>query len=302
MSNKFKPLQEECPFLGFGVGLRPVHYASILQSQPAVDWFEILSENYLVPGGKPLYYLDQIRERYPVVMHGVSLSIGSADPLDWNYLAQLKKLAERVQPKWISDHTCWSSTGRHSLHDLLPVPQTEEAAWNIIEKVKQVQDFFGQRIMLENISSYLEYSTSSMTEWDFIRLIAEESDSLILLDVNNVYVSSQNHGFDPLKYIEAIPTARVGQYHLSGHSNKGTHLLDTHDALIIDEVWQLYQKCAARFGEVSTLIEWDDHIPPFEELLAELMKAKDRYATVKAELQSQPQGNSEPDQPARLLT
>lgn len=287
--------------MGFGVGLRPVHYATILETNPKVDWFEILSENYLVPGGRPLYYLDQIRERYPVVMHGVSLSIGAADPLNWDYLTQLKKLADRVQPKWISDHTCWSSTGKHSLHDLLPVPQTEEAAWHIIEKVKQVQDFFGQRIMLENISSYMEYTASTMTEWDFIKLIAEESDSLILLDVNNVYVSAQNHGFDPMKYLEAIPPARVGQFHLSGHSDKGTHLLDTHDSLIIDEVWQLYQNAVARFGEVSTLIEWDEHIPPFEELFAELTKAKERYATVKAKQSAQPEANPRPDRAAAQL-
>lgn len=269
--------RQNFPFLGFGVGLRPVHYPHILEEWPVLDWFEVISENYLIPGGRPLAILDRIRERYPIVMHGVSLSIGSADPLDWNYLRQLKALERRVQPQWVSDHLCWSSTGRHSLHDLLPVPHTEEAARHVVTRVRQVQDFLERPILLENVSSYLEFTTSMMPEWEFLTRIAEDADCAILLDVNNIYVSSVNHDFDPLQYLQAIPVDRVGQFHLAGHSDQGTHLLDTHDHTVCDAVWTLYEHAIARFGPVSTLIEWDDHIPPFEQLLSEVTTARARY-------------------------
>lgn len=268
------------PFLGFGVGLRTVHYPHILAEWPPIDWFEIISENFMLPGGRPLAVLDRIRERYPVVMHGVSLSIGSTDPLDRDYLRQLQVLAARVRPAWISDHLCWSSTGRHSLHDLLPVPHTEEALRHLIDRVRQVQDVLGRRILLENISTYLEFSHSTMTEWDFLTALVQEADCGLLLDVNNIYVSAMNHDFDPHAYLDAIPADRVGQFHLAGHSDMGTHLLDTHDHTIIPAVWDLYARALTRFGPVSTLIEWDDHIPPFAELLAEVTRAKEQFQHV----------------------
>ncbi|PIR24632.1 MAG: hypothetical protein COX62_00090 [Deltaproteobacteria bacterium CG_4_10_14_0_2_um_filter_43_8] len=272
-----------CPFLSFGVGLRTKHYPDILEKWPKeVDWFEVISENFMIPGGRPLSVLDQIAEHYPIVMHGVSMSIGSTDPLDFDYLKKLKQLADRCNPKWISDHTCWSSTGKHSLHDLMPIPQTEEAAKHVIARVRQVQDFLERKILLENVSSYMEYHSSSMTEWEFVSCIAEEADCNILLDINNIFVSAVNHEFDPHVYLNAIDPKRVGQFHLAGHSDMGTHLLDTHDHHIRDEVWKLYDKALERFGDVSTLIEWDDHIPPFDELLLELTRAKERYHAFKS--------------------
>jgi len=267
----------EFPFLGFGVGLRTKHYPYILQKWPRVDWFEIVSENYMAAGGRPLDTLDKICERYPVVMHGVSLSIGSTDPLDRDYLKKLKDLARRVRPAWISDHLCWTGTGGHNLHDLLPLPYTEEAIRHVVKKVRQVQDFLERPLLLENVSSYLTYTQSVMPEWDFLKAIAEEADCRILLDINNIYVSSVNHSFDPMEYIDAIPADRVVQFHLAGHSNKGHYLLDTHDHPIKPAVWGLYVKALERFGEVSTLIEWDDRIPPFPTLMKSLNKAKELY-------------------------
>lgn len=262
------------PALGFGLGLRADHYESIFASSPSVDWFEILSENYLVPGGKPLHFLDRVRERYPIVMHGVSLSIGSTDPLNREYLRQLKQLAARVEPRWISDHLCWTGAHSKNMHDLLPLPYTEEAIQHVVSRVQQVQEFLGRRILLENVSSYLTYKQSTMTEWAFLREIAERADCLILFDVNNVYVSSVNHNFDPLDYLNAIPRERVQQIHLAGHRNLGTHIIDTHDEPIVDPVWDLYRAAVRRFGNVSTMIERDDNIPPLEELLAELEQAR----------------------------
>jgi uncharacterized protein len=273
------PSLPERPWLGFGLGLRPTHYETILNETPAVDWFEIISENYLVPGGRPLHYLDRIRERYPMVMHGVSLSIGTQDPLNREYLQQLRALAGRVEPAWISDHLCW--TGAHGLnaHDLLPLPYTEEALKHVVTRVGQVQDFLGRRILLENVSSYVSYPESEMSEWEFLRELAGRADCLILLDINNIYVSSVNHEFDPHAYLNAIPPERVWQFHLAGHRNHGNYIIDTHDEPVIDPVWELYAAAVRRFGRVSTMIERDDNIPPLAELLAELDRARRIAAT-----------------------
>lgn len=260
--------------MGFGLGLRTSHYNSILDTRPKVDWFEIISENYMIPGGKPLYYLDQIREHYPMVMHGVSLSIGSCDELNWDYLKQLKSLIERVKPRWVSDHLCWTGIHRLNMHDLLPLPYTEETLQHIVNRIKQIQDFLGMRILLENVSSYITFKDSHFSEWDFVRHVAEESDSLILLDVNNIYVSSFNHQFDPLDYLDGMPKDRVQQIHLAGHTNNVDHIIDTHDADIVDPVWDLYRAALERFGMVATMIERDDNIPPIETLLQELAMAK----------------------------
>jgi len=260
--------------LGFGLGLRPVHYEDLLHTRPRVDWLEVLSENYLVQGGKPLYYLDRLRRDYPMVMHGVSLSIGSTDPLNRDYLAQLKNLAERIEPLWISDHLCWTGVAGRNLHDLMPLPYTEEAVSHVAARVACVQDFLGRRILLENVSSYVSYRASDMTEWEFLAEIARRADCLILLDVNNIYVSSHNHGFDPVAYIEGVPAERVQQIHLAGHENCGDFIIDTHDAAIVDPVWDLYGEAIRRFGPVPTMIERDDRIPPLAELVAELEQAR----------------------------
>jgi uncharacterized protein (UPF0276 family) len=262
------------PPLGFGLGLRVDHYEAILADNPAVDWFEALTENYLVPGGKPLDYLMRIRERFPVVMHGVSLSIGSTQPLDRTYLAQLKALAARLEPEWVSDHLCWTGVAGRNMHDLLPLPYTEEALANVVERVRTVQDILGRRILLENVSSYVSYRDSQLTEWQFLREIAERADCLILLDVNNIYVSSVNHEFDPVDYLHAIPVERVQQIHLAGHENHGDYLIDTHDHPVPDPVWELYSAALRRFGSVSTMIERDANIPPLEELCSELDAAR----------------------------
>lgn len=260
--------------LGFGLGLRTVHYEEILENHPPIDWLEIISENYMVAGGKPLYYLDKIREQYPMVAHGVSLSIGSTDPLNWEYLHKLKALIARVNPKWVSDHLCWTGVNGLNMHDLLPLPYTEEALNHVIRRVKEVQDFLGRQILLENVSSYVTFKNDTFTEWDFLRTMAQEADCLILLDINNVYVSAYNHGFDPTVYLNAIPIERVQQFHLAGHTNNGSVIIDTHDAKIIDPVWELYAKAIKRFGRISTMIERDDHIPPLSELMIELDYAK----------------------------
>jgi hypothetical protein len=262
------------PFLGFGLGLRVDHYETILNSEPAVDWFEIISENYLVPGGKPLHYLDRIRARWPLVMHGVSLSIGSADPLDHDYLKSLKALAERVEPAWISDHLCWTGVAGTNLHDLLPLPYTEEAIGHVAARVRQVQDYLGRQILLENVSSYVSYADSQLSEWDFLRAVCERADCHILLDINNIYVSSVNHEFDPRTYLDGVPADRIRQFHLAGHEDHGSYIIDTHDHPVPDPVWALYAEAVRRFGAVSTMIERDDHIPPLPELIAELNHAR----------------------------
>lgn len=257
-------------FLGFGLGLRPAQYHAILDTQPAVDWFEILSENYLIPGGKPLHFLERIRADYPIVMHGVSLSIGSTDPLDADYLNDLKRLAERVEPVWISDHLCWTGVHGRNLHDLLPLPYTEDTARHVAERVARVQDALGRQILLENVSSYLSYRDSDMTEWDFITRVCALADCLLLLDVNNVYVSAVNHGFRAEDFIAGLPVERVRQIHLAGHHDHGDYIVDTHDAPVSDPVWALYADTLTRLGPVSTMIERDDRIPPLAELVAEL--------------------------------
>jgi hypothetical protein len=264
-------------FLGFGLGLRVDHYVEILGSEPAIDWFEIISENYLVPGGKPLHYLDRVRARWPLVMHGVSLSIGSTDPLNRDYLKSLKALAQRVEPAWISDHLCWTGVAGRNLHDLLPLPYTEEAIEHVAERVCKVQDYLGRQILLENVSSYVSYAGSQLSEWEFLSAVCERADCLILLDVNNIYVSSINHEFDPLHYLDGVPAERVQQFHLAGHEDHGTYIIDTHDHPVADPVWTLYAEAVRRFDAVSTMIERDDHIPPLPELIAELNHARRVY-------------------------
>ncbi|MEJ2362789.1 MAG: DUF692 domain-containing protein [Gammaproteobacteria bacterium] len=262
------------PYLGYGLGLRTDHYEDVLTQKPEVDWFEILSENYMVEGGKPLYYLDSIREHYPMVMHGVSMSIGSVEPLNMDYLRQLKALMQRVEPMWISDHLCWTGVDGINLHDLMPMPYTEEAIEHICERVSQVQDFLGRRMLLENVSSYLTYSDSQLSEWEFLSEVAQRADCLILLDINNIYVSAYNHQFDPLTYLNAIPIDRVYQFHLAGHTQEKDLIIDTHDQPIVDPVFELYAHAVARFGKVSTMIERDDNIPPLSELLDELARVR----------------------------
>ena len=267
-------MSENPSFLGFGLGLRTEHYNAILETKPKIDWFEALSENYMIPGGKPLDYLDKIRADYPVVMHGVSLSIGSTTAFDADYLRDLRKLADRIQPAWISDHLCWTGVHGQNMHDLLPLPYTEETAKHVAERVGIVQDYLGRQILLENVSSYASYIDSTMTEWEFINLIAEQADCLLLLDVNNIYVSSYNHQFDAKAFIDGVPKNRIQQIHLAGHNNHGDYIIDTHDAPVIDPVWDLYEYAIVRLGQVSTMIERDDHIPELEVLVEELDKAR----------------------------
>jgi len=262
------------PTLGFGLGLRVDHYEAILADRPPVDWFEVLTENYLVPWGNPLDYLMRFRERYPLAMHGVSLSIGTTAPLDLDYLRQVKALAARVEPAWISDHLCWTGVAGLNAHDLLPLPYTEEALAHVVGRVRTVQDYLGRRILLENVSSYVAFRDSRLTEWEFLSEIAVRADCLILLDVNNIYVSAVNHEFKALEYLNAIPVDRVQQIHLAGHENRGDYLIDTHDHPVPDPVWELYAAAVRRFGAVSTMIERDDHIPPLTELCAELSHAR----------------------------
>jgi uncharacterized protein (UPF0276 family) len=266
--------------LGFGLGLRPQHYREILEQNPRVDWFEIISENYMVPGGQPLRMLDAICERYPIVMHGVSLSIASTAPLDMDYLRDLKALAKRTNPHWISDHLCWTGVHGMNLHDLLPVPYTEEALDHVVSRIQQVQDFLGRRIAIENVSSYITYKSSRMEEWDFVREMAERADCWLLLDVNNVFVSGTNHDFSTHAFIEHVPVDRVVQFHLAGHSEGAVCLIDTHDQPIRNEVFELYGRALRRFGPVSTMIERDDNIPPLAELVAELDRARAIAAAV----------------------
>ncbi len=261
-------------FLGFGLGLRTQHFADVLETRPNVDWFEVISENFMVAGGKPKYFLHAIREHYPMVMHGVSMSIGSTDPLDIEYLTKLKKLANEIQPQWISDHLCWTGLEGINSHDLLPMPYTEEAIQHIVERVQQVQDFLGRPFLLENVSSYISYTESEMSEWDFYSEVVKRSGCLMLLDINNIYVSSRNHHFNAEDYLNSIDPKYVRQFHLAGHSDFTDYVIDTHDHDIPDPVWELYQKACRRFGPISTMIERDDNIPPLNDLLLELEKAK----------------------------
>jgi uncharacterized protein len=262
------------PSLGFGLGLRTQHYEAVLNDRAGIDWVEILTDNYLVPGGKPLHYLARIREQFPIVMHGVALSIGSTEALDREYLGQVRSLAARFEPAWISDHLCWTGVAGRNTHDLLPLPYTEEALRHVIERVAIAQDILGRRLLLENVSSYVSFSASTLAEWEFLRAVAEEADCLILLDVNNVYVSGVNHEFDPLVYLDAIPAERVQQIHLAGHDDHGAYLIDTHDRAVAAPVWDLYVAAISRFGAICTSIERDAAIPPLAELLAEVETAR----------------------------
>jgi uncharacterized protein (UPF0276 family) len=262
------------PDLGIGVGLRTAHYGHVLEHEPAVDWFEVISENFLGAHGRPGWVLEQVAERYPIVMHGVSLSIGSTDPLDFDYLKLLKELALRVRAPWVSDHLCWTGVAGRNLHDLLPLPYTEECLRHVVRRVRTVQDFLERPIALENPSTYVEFQSSSMSECEFLARVAEQADCALLLDVNNVYVSAFNHGFDANAYVDAIPHERVVQYHLAGHTNHGTHIIDSHNGRVIDEVWRLYERSLALSGGRSTLLEWDEDIPSFEELHAEALRAR----------------------------
>ena len=262
------------PDLGFGIGLRTVHYEHILKNNPTIDWFEILSENYMDTGGRPLHVLDQVAERYPVVLHGVSLSVGSKDSINFDYLKKLKDLGKRINARWVSDHLCWCGVSGMNTHDLLPMPYTNEALRHTIERVKIIQDFLERPIALENASTYLEFSVSTWPESEFLAALAEEANCGILLDVNNVYVSSFNHGFDPKKYIDRIPKDRVVQMHLAGHTNKGTHILDTHSDYVINSVWDLYRYAHRHLGGTSTLLEWDANIPSFDIVHGEALKAR----------------------------
>jgi uncharacterized protein (UPF0276 family) len=262
------------PYLGHGVGLRSTHFPEVAEGRARADWFEVISENFMIRGGRPLRILDQARRVAPVVLHGVSLSIGSTDALSDAYLDALAALAERVEPAWISDHLCWGSVGGHYAHDLLPLPYTEEALAHVVARIDRVQERLGRQILVENVSSYLTYVQSAMPEWEFLSEVAERSDCGILLDVNNVYVSSMNHGFDADAYIGGVPRERVGQIHLAGHTNETTHLLDTHDGPVCDEVWDLYRRTLVRLGRISTLVEWDEHVPAWPVLLAEAERAR----------------------------
>jgi uncharacterized protein (UPF0276 family) len=261
------------PDLGIGVGLRTAHFAAILSVWPSVDWFEAITENFLDTGGRPVQVLDRIAARYPVVLHGVSLSIGGADPLDRGYLAKVKALAARVRAPWVSDHVCFTGVAGRNTHDLLPIPYDEKTLRHVIERVRAVSDFLERPLVLENPSSYMEYAASSMPEWEFLARLAEEADCGLLLDVNNVYVSAFNHGFDPVAYLDAMPGDRVVQFHLAGHTRKDGYLLDTHSDHVIDEVWRLYRHALRRTGPVSTLLEWDENIPAFSVVLSEARKA-----------------------------
>jgi len=278
------------PFLGFGLGLRTDHYQHIIAHKPAVDWFEILSENYMVPGGKPLANLDAIRQDYPMVMHGVSMSIGSTDPLNLNYLDKLKTLIDRVEPAWVSDHLCWTTVDHINSHDLLPLPYNEAAIQHIVERIQTVQDYIGREILIENLSSYVTYHNSDMTEWQFVNEIARRSGCFLLVDINNIFVSANNHHFEPRDYIDGIDSDRVMQFHLAGHSYHGDMIIDTHDHPVCDSVWDLYQYALQRYGAVSTMIERDDNIPPFDELREELTQAETlaRQTLPAEQLQVQP--------------
>ena len=262
------------PFYGYGLGLRTEHFDAVLEEKPAVDWFEIISENFMVAGGKPRHYLEAIRARYPLAMHGVSLSIGSTDPFDYQYLAELRQLARDIEPIWISDHLCWTGNGGINSHDLLPLPYTEEAIAHVASRIEEVQEFLGREILIENVSTYVSFANAEMEEPAFLAEIARRSGCRILLDVNNIYVSSRNHGFDADAYVAAMPAEKIWQIHLAGHSDYGNYVIDTHDHPVRDEVWALYARTLEHVGQVTTMIERDDHIPPLAELVLELDHAR----------------------------
>jgi uncharacterized protein (UPF0276 family) len=264
---------EGFPNLGCGLGLRPPHYGAAARGHIGVDWLEVITENFMVEGGNPRRVLRAARAHYPIVLHGVSMSLGSVDPLDDRYLDRLAALADEIEPAWISDHLCWSSFGGHTGHDLWPLPYTEEALAHVAARVARVQERLGRRILVENVSSYLTFRHSTVTEWEFLDALAARADCGLLLDVNNVHVSAQNHGFDAAAFVDGVPAARVGQLHVAGHRREPTHLLDTHDHPVADAVWELQRRAVARTGPVATLLERDDDIPPLEELVAEARRA-----------------------------
>src|SRR3954465_3044531 len=268
------------PFLGFGLGLRAQHYDEILNGTPPIDWFEIIRETYRLPGGQPLRVLERIRARYPVVMHGVSLSIASTAPPDFDYLQNLRELVTRVEPQWVSDHLCWTGVHGKNLHDLLPIPYTREALDHVVGRVNLVQDFLGRPIALENVSTYVQFKNSEMTEWEFLTELSRRSGCWLLFDVNNVYVSAFNHGYDPLTFLNGIPADRVVQLPTDGHSLMGPHIIDTHDHPVCEDVWDLYAAALRRFGRISTMIERDDNIPPLDELVAEVNRTREMAANI----------------------
>jgi uncharacterized protein len=258
---------------GIGIGLRAPHYDHILSRKPVVDWFEIISENFMIDGGRPLHILDQILEQYKVVQHGVSMYFGSAEKPDREHLRRLKELVKRTNTPWLSDHLCWGSVDGRYTHDLLPIPYTFEAVRLTAQKIREVRDFLEIPIAVENVSSYAEYHVSEMTEWEFLNEVVERADCGILLDVNNIYVSSRNHNFDPLTYINSVPADRVAQIHIAGHSKFQKYILDTHDHPVIDPVGKLHDRAIQRAGHTATLLEWDDSIPSFQEVHREALKA-----------------------------
>lgn len=272
--------------LGIGIGLRVPHYRHILSNKPTVDWFEIISENFMVDGGRPLEILDKILEQYQVVQHGVSMYFGSAEKLNRTHLKRLKALVKRTNTPWLSDHLCWGSVDGTYTHDLLPMPYTFEAAKRTAEKIRQVRDFVEVPICVENVSSYMEFHVSEMTEWEFLSEVVERADCGILLDVNNIYVSSRNHGFNPYDYLDNIPHHRVGQMHIAGHTKFEKYILDTHDHPVLDPVWKMYAQATRLCGVTATLLEWDDSIPSFEEVHAEALKANEFIGEAKVALHS----------------
>ena len=268
MANRFG-----LPDLGVGIGLRTGHYTHIVERSPAIDWFEIISDNYMQTAGRPLYYLDAVASKYPIAMHGVSLSVGSTDPLDRRYLAEVRSLRDRIGARWVSDHLCWTGVAGKNTHDLLPLPYTEEALRHVVDRVRAVQDFLGAPLALENPSTYVEFAGAQMREWEFLGRLAEDSDCALLLDVNNVFVSGYNHGFDPHTYLDAVPFDRVVQFHVAGHTHHGTHIIDSHIGPVVDAVWRLLGEAYARSGGASVLLEWDAEIPSFEVTYAEALRA-----------------------------
>lgn len=264
----------DLPNLGLGLGLRHQHFDYVLKHQPTVDWFEVISENFIADHGWCKHMLLQIRQHYPIVMHGVSMSIGSSDPLNWQYLKDLKVLANEVEPEWVSDHLCWTGVHNLNTHDLLPVPLTEQSLQHICERINQVQDFLERPLMFENPSTYLSFQTSTMNEWTFLNEMSKRTDCGLLIDVNNIYVSARNHGFDPIEYVDSLHHNAITQVHISGHTDLGDHCIDTHDQPVCDAVWSLYARLMSLTNGVSTLLEWDANIPDFPTLHAELLKAK----------------------------
>jgi hypothetical protein len=277
---EYSKIIQQTSYIGLGLGLRSKHFAHILEHKPAVDWFECISENFMDSGGRPRHVLRQIAEMYPVVMHGVSLSIGSTDPLNMDYLKKLKQLSSEVKPQWISDHLCWTGVNGLNTHDLLPVPLTEETLRHICERINIVQDFLERPFVFENPSTYLSFTQSTIAEYDFLRHMTEETGCGLLLDVNNVYVSAFNNDFDPEHYIRQLPHDHIVQMHIAGHQHHGDHIIDTHDRKVTDDVWRLFHLAWQLTGGVSTLLEWDSQIPGFDVYHAELMRAKEFMHTL----------------------